>query len=235
MLKTFYRALLKVGLCFACVILPSIPLPAQTTLEVQPGLIIPNSNTPWVVDRYGEQTQLVPIHHSTVSVNNHTGSNLTGSAVGSFFYKPKVTTELNGTHSRNVVHTASPVIYFLIDTDQDDHGEGKSSGVFDFAVVRAVQNKGKRVLDRIAVTQLTGNTKHIGDAVDVTISQLPNSWYRIAPKSPLEEGEYALLPIPKKKNGMYSMVVWDFAVDPKAPASKEAILASGTTTSEATK
>ncbi|MBS1820818.1 MAG: hypothetical protein JST61_02385 [Acidobacteria bacterium] len=210
----------------ASIVLPNAQLSAQTTLEVQPGLTIPNWKTPWVLDSYNKQPQLVPLHHSLVSVNNHTGSNLAGATVGSFFYKPKITTELYGLHSRNVLHTSSPVIYLLLDTDQDDSGEGKSDDLMEFAIVRAVQKKGKRIIDRIQITQLTGNSRHVGDAVEVDITHLPNSWYRITPKISLADGEYALLPIPKKEYGMYSTMVWDFAVDGNAPNSKEAISAS---------
>jgi hypothetical protein len=63
-------------------------LSAQTGLPVvAPGLTIPNGSgaVPLALDRYQGKPELVPVHHSTVEVNNHTGSNLAGGlAAGPF-------------------------------------------------------------------------------------------------------------------------------------------------------
>ena len=142
--------------------------------------------------------------------------------MGSFFYKPNVTTELDGISSRNVLHTSTPVLYVFIDEGADD----KSSDQFQWVLERAVVTKGKRIVDRIAYTQLTGNGKHIVDTIETEITQLPNKWYRIMPKRSLQQGEYVLLPILKDKH-LFSLMVWDFTISPNAPNSKEAIVSTG--------
>ncbi|WP_035347075.1 hypothetical protein [Edaphobacter aggregans] len=217
------RSIFFVWAFFAVFLALVFPLSGQTTLEVEQGLKIPNSKTPWAVDVYNNQFELVPIHHSTVSLNKHTGANAAGSLAGSFFYKPKLTAELDGLNSRNQLHTDKPVIYFLFDADQDKDGSGKSSDTWDFVIARAEQAKDKRVVDRLAFNTLTGHAKRGQSFVDIEITQLPNSWYRIQPKNPIPEGEYVLLPVPKA-NGSYSTVVWDFAINAKAPNATDAIV-----------
>jgi hypothetical protein len=48
---------------------------AQSELQVEPGLKIPNAETPWAVDVFENQRQLVPLHHfndSTLPVDRLT-------------------------------------------------------------------------------------------------------------------------------------------------------------------
>ena len=195
---------------------------AQTSMEVEPGLTIPDSKTPWALETYQGKRQLVPIHHSDVSTNQHPGANLAGSLAGSFFYKPKLTSELNGSKSRNQLHSQSPVIYFLMDEDQDEGGSGKSAESWSFVIVRAEQEKDKRIVDRIAVTQVKGTVQRKTEVIDADATQLPNHWYRIQPKAPMPEGEYALLAV-WKPTGASSTVVWDFGINLSAPNEKDVI------------
>ncbi len=194
---------------------------AQTVFEIEPGLKIPNAKTPWAIDTFENQRELMPIHHSTITLNKHTGSNLAGSV----FYKPKLTTELNGLNSRNQLHSNKPVLYFLVEEDQDTAGQGKSTDTYDFVIARVEQVKEKRVIDRLAFTQLTGHAKRREDFVETEITQMQDGWFRIEPKVPMPEGEYVLLPIPKM-NGTYSTTVWDFGISSKAPNAKDAIPAT---------
>jgi hypothetical protein len=196
---------------------------AQSTLDVEHGLTIPNDRTPWALDSYKDQPELVPIHHSTVIVNRHMGENIAGALAGSVFYRTKLTTELDGMHSRTQLHGTTPVLYLLRESDQDPGGEGKDADIHTFAIVRARPVKNKRVVDSLSYTQLTGNAKRHEDFIEANTTEMPGGWIRIEPKAPMDEGEYCLLPIPKA-NGTYSNVVYDFGIDPAAPNEKDAIL-----------
>jgi hypothetical protein len=198
---------------------------AQSTLDVEHSLKIPNDRTPWAVDTYKDRSQLVPIHHSTIAVNRHIGANVAGSVAGSIFYKPRLTTELDGMHSRTQLHGKTPILYLLIESNQDPGGEGRDADVHTFAIVRAVQHKNKRVVDSLSYTQLTGNAKRHGEFIETSTTQMPGGWIRIEPKAPMDEGEYCLLPIPKSV-GSYATVVYDFGIDPAAPNEKDAIPAT---------
>ena len=197
---------------------------AQTVFEIEPGLKIPNAKTPWAIDTFDSQRELVPIHHSTITVNKHTASNLAGSVAGSVFYKPKLTTELNGLNSRNQLHSNKPALYLFFEEDQDTDGQGKSTDTYDFVIARVeqIKAKDKRVIDQLAITQLTGHAKRREDFVETEITQMQDGWFRIEPKAPMPEGEYVLLPIPKM-NGTYSTIVWDFGINSKAPNAKDAV------------
>ena len=198
---------------------------SRAELEVEPGLTIPNSKTPWAVDQFENRRELVPIHHSTVTVNKHTGANVAGSLAGSVFYKPKLTTELDGLSSRNQLHSDKPVFYLLFDEDQDPDGQGKSSDRWDFVISRVQVMKDKRVVDQLAYTQFTGNAKRTDSVVETETTFMSDGWMRIVPKGPMPEGEYVLLPIPKLK-GSFSQTVWDFGIHASAPNAKDSIQAT---------
>jgi hypothetical protein len=198
---------------------------SRAELEIEPGLTIPNSKTPWAVDEFGNHRELVPIHHSIVTVNKHTGSNVAGSLAASVFYKSKLTTELDGLSSRNQLHSNKPVFYLLFDEDQDPDGQGKSSDRFDIVISRVEVKKDKRVIDQLAYTQLTGNAKRTDSVVETETTFMSDGWMRIVPKAPMPEGEYVLLPVPKT-NGTFSTTVWDFGIHPNAPNAKDSIQAT---------
>jgi hypothetical protein len=198
---------------------------SHAELEVEPGLTIPNSKTPWAVDEFENHRQLVPIHHSTVTVNRHSSANVAGSLAGSIFYKPKLTTELDGSSSRNQLHSGRPVFYLLFDEDQDPGGQGKSLDHFDIVISRVEAKKDKRVIDQLAFTQLTGNAKRTDSFVEIETTLMTDGWLRIEPKGPVPEGEYVLLPVPKQ-NGTFATTVWDFGIHASAPNAKDAIQAA---------
>ncbi|MBN9614611.1 MAG: hypothetical protein BGO25_02295 [Acidobacteriales bacterium 59-55] len=214
----FYRALLVV-LAFTLSCAPFVH--AQKSPEPIPGVHIPNGDIPWAVDVFDGKQQIVPIHHTTIELNNHTGANVAGSLAGSFFYKPKVTTEVNGTHAGVSLHTDKPVFYVHV---MDDPGRDSSDVLAYWAIVRATIKKDRRVLAQIKFTQLTGKAKRSDSQVDVNIEKLADGWLKITPTNSLTPGEYALQPVPKGQN-TFSTVIFDFAIDPKAPNAPDALSA----------
>jgi hypothetical protein len=194
---------------------------AQSSPEPIPGVHIPNGSVPWAVDVYDGKQQIVPIHHTAIEVNNHKGANVAGSLAGSFFYKPKMTTEVNGAHARLALHTDKPIFYVRVMDDPD----GDSSGTFShWAIVRATVKKDRRILAKVNFTQLTGNAKRSDSQVDATLETLPDGWLKITPANPLAPGEYALQPVTKVAN-TFSTVIFDFSIDPKAPKAPDALSA----------
>lgn len=199
-----------------------LPIEAQNIPEPIPGVHITNGSVPWAVDVYNDKQELVPIHHTDIEVNNHRGANVAGSLAGSFFYKPKMTTEISGAHARVALHSDKPVFYVH---GMNDPG-GESTGMFDhWAIVRAVVKRDSRVLAQVNFTQLTGNAKRSDSQIDATIETLPDGWLKITPNNPLTLGEYALQPVTKVAN-TFSTVVFDFSIDPKAPNASDALSAT---------
>lgn len=209
----------------ACLILSvACPAPAQTTLSIEPGLTIPNDDTPWTLDTFRGKHELVPVHHTTANINNHTGANIAGSLAGSFFYKPKITTELPGPHARTVVHDPRPAFYLRSKPVPDDDGNPKADAAMTgWAIVHGVAQQKKRVFQEVRITQLTNHGERKDSAVDSTQLQLPGDWIKITPKEPLEPGEYAIVPLFRGQKFM-TAVLFDFTVDPAAPSAGDAVL-----------
>lgn len=208
-LKTYLLSAL--ALCPATLCAQNAPLAA-------PNLPIPNGSLPYALDHFEGQPELVPVHHTAVEVNNHKGANVAGSLAGSVFYKPKLTVEVPGSHARTVLHDATPSFY--VHTLDDPDGGGGDTTVF--AIVQALPDKDRRVFAQVRFTQLTGNAKRKDGIIDTTTERLPGGWLKLTPAAPLVPGEYALNPIPKAQNA-FSTVVFDFAIDPSAPDSGDAV------------
>ena len=144
---------------------------------------------------------------------------LAGSLAGSVFYKPKMTTEIDGAHARVALHADKPIFYVHL---MEDPGEDPSDSIFgNWAIVRAKVSKDHRILAQMNFTQLTGNAKRSDLQIDTTVEKLPDGWLKITPKESLSAGEYALQPIPREAN-TYPTVVFDFTLDPNASNSPEA-------------
>ena len=198
---------------------------AQDTRPVPaPGLRVPVGSIPYAFDHFQGKPQLVPIHHTTVEVNNHKGANVAGSLAGSVFYKPKMTIEVAGAHARTVLHDSSPTIFLHRLEDPDAEPDSPNADTTAFAIVHAITDKDRRVFAQIRFTQLTGNAKRNDGLVDSTVEKLPDGWIKLTPSTPLEPGEYALTLVPKAQN-TFSTVVLDFRVDPAAPPAPDAISA----------
>ena len=133
--------------------LPCYPtyLTGQTGPEGSPGLRVPGTSMPYALDSFDGKPELVPIHHSSVTVNNHPGANVAGAMAGSFFYKPKVTTELPGAAAAVTLRSRRPVLYFHLD-GQDDPGADHNENLVGWAIVRAKPDKDRRIVGQIRIT-----------------------------------------------------------------------------------
>lgn len=216
---------LFIALCLAL----TIPLlgaqVAANTLRVAPGLYVPSTSIPYALDEYHGQPELIPIHHSIVRVDNHNGANIAGELAGSFFYKPKITIDLNGQHARTQLHTSTPVFYFHAATDPDSSEDDPKSDTAVIALVRAHVKQDKRVLSTIRFTQFTEHAKRHDGVIASDIEKLPGGWFRVTPQAPMPPGEYAVMPIPRIAS-TFSTVVFDFGIDPHAPQAKDAVTAT---------
>lgn len=211
MRRLTHTLLSATALCASAVFAQPAPLAAT-------GLSIPSGSLPYALDHFEGQPQLVPVHHTSVEVNNHKGANVAGSLAGSVFYKPKMTVEVPGAHARTVLHDSSPAFY--IHTLDDPDGGGNDSTVF--AIVQAVPDKDRRIFAQVRFTQLTGNAKRKDGIIETNTERLPGGWLKLTPSAPLSPGEYALNPIPKAQNA-FSTVVFDFTIDPAAPNASDAV------------
>lgn len=213
-MRRFYLPTLLLLCCAAAVAQSNLP-------EVAPGLRIPNGSgaLPLALDQFNGVQELVPIHHSTIELNNHTGANIAG---GLLFQKQKKTIELPGLHARVALHDLRPAFFVHVLEDPDSAGESAYSDPSRWALVSAASKNDHRVLSTMKFSQITEHAKRAEGQVETEFKLLGGGWVKITTKTPLTPGEYALTPLPRAANS-FSSVVFDFSIDPAAPNAPDAI------------
>ncbi|HEX9200126.1 MAG TPA: hypothetical protein VF865_11250 [Acidobacteriaceae bacterium] len=190
---------------------------AQTALQVEPGLTISDSSIPWALETYQSKRQLVPFHRSDPSVNSHVAQTL--------LFSPKMSIELRGANSANQLHDVNPCFYLYVDPDQDRQGIGSNVEGWSFTLVRALHKGSKRIIETLSVPAFSGS-KVKSTVIESDIVRMPDHWYRIQPKAPLQPGEYILLATWKSANDSRrppTATIWDFGINPSAPNEADAV------------
>jgi hypothetical protein len=195
---------------------------------IAPGLRLPESGGVFLLDNYQTQLQLVELVQNGSEINKQTSKNILRSVINPIPSGPRQTVELKGKTARIKSHTETPAIYVDVNFDPDDDsgipkptgGPEKPSGPAPapaqrFKIVRLQQKQDVRVVSNLKVA-LTGRIKEEQSLIDTTSEALSTDWIKITPAAPLAPGEYAVVEMlsPKQMN----IFVWDFTVDPKAPA-----------------
>ena len=191
-------------------------LNAQSTVSepaADPQLI--NTSIPYCLDTYQGKTELVPIHHATVTLNKHTGRNITGALTESVFYHPQMTTDLPGEHAKTQIHTQTLVIYLHVDEDSDPEGEDKGDKII-FTVVPAKLEKDHRVVTQMSFNQFTSHGKRKDNGVIIKQEKMAGGWMRLTVQSALTPGEYVFLAEPAQ-GSTYATTVYPFGIDANAP------------------
>jgi hypothetical protein len=193
---------------------------AETPL-VAPGLRLPSGGGVFLLDTYQSKPQLAELAQNAGDLNKHTGKNILRAAINPLALSSKQTVELEGERAKVQAHVSTPDLYVNIDpgiapgsrtvpaastpgTDSADR----------FAIARLEKRKGVRVAANVNVA-LTGKITQKGNWIK-TVSAPSGAWVKITPLEPLTPGEYALVELLDK--GQINLYVWDFGVDPSAPA-----------------
>jgi hypothetical protein len=210
--------------------------------QVAPGLRIPEDSGVFLLDNFQGQAQLVEMQQSEGDVNRNTKGNILRGAINPIS-SAKQTIELEGEHAAVHVHVAVPSIYInLDDEDSPPVGETASAKIsepsldapraeqraqqpqqpekaivpFDrFRIVRAKVKSGKRIVGDLK-RGVNGKVSQDQNFVKTTIDRVSGGWLKLTPIEDLVPGEYALIEM-KGSEGM-NLYIWDFGVDPKAPA-----------------
>ncbi len=193
---------------------------------VGPGLRLPSQGGVYLLDDYRGQQQLDELVQSGSEINKQTGRNILRAAINPFSVA-KQSIELKGDRARVQAHDTRPQLYVNVaDTDADSGAPGRVTGsepppegAQRFRIVRLEKKKDARVVGNLKVA-ITGSVKQQQSFVDVQATPMPGGWVKIVPATPLATGEYAIVEMlsPKEIN----LYVWDFGVDPAAPANATA-------------
>jgi hypothetical protein len=192
---------------------------------VAPGLKLPSNGGIFLLDDFHGQKQLAEVVQNGSEINKQTGRNILRAAINPLAVA-KQSIELKGLHARVQAHETQPVIYANVELGADDIGtsgnvstEPTPEASQRFRIVRLDRKKDSRVVGNLKIA-ITGKTSQQQSFVQTNVATMPGGWMKITPALPLQPGEYALVEMlsPKEMN----LYVWDFGVDPNAPANSTA-------------
>jgi len=195
--------------------------------KVAPGLRLPDEGGIFLLDTYENQPQLAELQQSGSEVDKNTKSNILRAAINPMAGARK-TIELPEAHAKIQSHTTVPSLYINMDLNNDVN-QGAPATVQAatgappplpptaerFKIIRVEVKGGKRVAGGINVA-VTGKMKADERFVASTITTMTGGWVKLTPAEPLATGEYALIEMLGKE--AMNLYVWDFGVNPAAPA-----------------
>jgi hypothetical protein len=213
--------------------------------QVAPGLRLPEDSGIFLLDNFQGQPQLVELQQTEGDINRNTKGNIFRGAINPVA-SAKQTIELEGEHAALHSHVSVPSIYINIDDESSNRaptGETASAKLsepsldaprderphpqqpqqpqqalvpFDrFRIVRVKVKGGKRIVSDIK-RAVTGKVSQDQAYVKTTIDRVSGGWLKLTPIEDLAPGEYVLVET-KGGEGM-NLYVWDFGVNPNAPA-----------------
>lgn len=215
---------------------------ADTKLpEVAPGLRLPEPEGVFLLDNFQGEAQINELQQTAGDIDRNAKGNIFRGAINPVAGLKQVI-ELDGDHAKIQAHVDVPAIYINVNdapdfinqvgTKSDSTGSTHSAQQpqqreqaqqpqqaalpFDrFRIVRTEIKGKKRILGDIK-RQVTGKITQDEHLVKTTITQVNGGWLKVTPTETLAPGEYALVEMVGEK-GM-NLDVWDFGVNPKAPA-----------------
>jgi hypothetical protein len=191
--------------------------------HVAPGLALPDEGGIFLLDTFQSEPQLVPIEQNTGEVKKNTKDNVLRAAINPLA-SAKQTIELQGAHAAVQSHVTVPSLYINLDGDApstvpppDSQKPVQLDQPYDrFKIVRMQTTKnGKRIVGDIKIA-IYGKVSQEQKLVATTSQLMTGGWVKVTPTESLSNGEYAIVEM-LGKDGM-NLYVWDFGVNPNAPA-----------------
>jgi hypothetical protein len=190
--------------------------------QVAPGLRLPDEGGIFLLDTYENQPQLSELQQSGGDVEKNTKTNILRSAINPLA-GVRQTIELPGAHAKIQSHTTVPSVYINIDSNegasatvQAAAGEAAPlASIERFKIIRVDVKGGKRVAGAVKIA-VTGKMKTDERFVTTTATAMTGGWVKLTPADTLAAGEYAVAELLGKEG--INLYVWDFGVNPSAPA-----------------
>lgn len=200
--------------------------------HVAPGLRLPESGGVFLLDVFSGKPQLVELVQNGGEVNKNTGRNILRAAINPVA-SSKQNIEIKGLRARVQSHVPVPAIYVNVNQGEADAqavpaatGATAEDGNDDldqrpdrFRIVRVEKKKKSRVVGNIKIA-FYGKVTQQGNWLEAKSEPVAGDWVKITPAAPLTSGEYALVEMLGEKE--MNLYVWDFGVDPTAPANPTA-------------
>ena len=194
--------------------------------QVAPGLRLSDEGGVFLLDTYQNQPQLDEIQQSGGDLARNTKSNILRAAINPLA-GARQSIELPDAHAKVQSHTAVPSIYVNLDAGQGAPATAQAAGepsplapADRIKIIRVQSKGGKRVAGAVK-TAVTGKTTTDERFVAATVAAMTGGWVKVTPIDPLPNGEYAVAEMLGKDS--INLYVWDFGVNPSAPANASAI------------
>ena len=191
--------------------------------EVAAGLRLPGSGGVFLFDQYQGKPELAEIVQNGSEAKKSTGKNTLRAALNPLA-GAKENFELKGVHAQIQSHVPRPTIYIDI-----NEGPGNDVALSDrFRIVRAETKNGVRVVGNLKVSA-RGKMSEQSTVVPAKVEKMgTGEWLKVIPLGDLAPGEYAVVEMlgPDEMN----LYVWDFGVNPSAPANPNTWQPTPTTT-----
>jgi hypothetical protein len=205
--------------------------------EVAPGLRLPEPSGVFLLETFAGEPQLLELRQSEGDVDEKAKGNIFRDAITPLAGLKQVV-ELDGAHAATQSHVDVPSLYINIDDSPDEFAQqsGKTSSKssaqpqqpeqpeqpeqaivpFDrFRIVKTEIKNGKRIMGNLKLSP-KGKVTPDQHLVKTTIDRINGGWFKVTPSEPLPPGEYVLIEM--GANQAINLEVWDFGVNPKAPA-----------------
>jgi hypothetical protein len=186
--------------------------------EVAPGLRLPSDSGVFLLDNFKSEPQLVEVTEAEGDVSQGSRGNIFRGALA------KQAVELPGEHAKVQCHVDIPSFYLNVEPPpaaaaQAQNPQSPQAAVpFDrFRILRTQPKAGKRILAEVTrnVGGKVGQEQHFEKT---TTTRIAGGWLKLTPAASLAPGEYAVVEM-MDKEGM-NLYVWDFGVNPNAPANQ---------------
>jgi hypothetical protein len=198
---------------------------AKTPL-VAPGLRLPEDGGVFLLDAYQGQAQLAEVQQNGGQINRDMKGNIFRAAINPVA-SSKQNIELDGSHAKIQSHTAQPILFVNIAEDNSVSPEqpqktasAQKADPTRFKIVRVQSKQNKRIVGAIKIA-VYGKVSQQQNLVPSKAELIPGSqWVKVTPDAVLNSGEYAVVEM-LGDEGM-NLYVWDFGVNPSAPANASA-------------
>ena len=179
--------------------------------EIAPGLRLPGSGGVFLFDSYQGKPELAEIVQSGSEAKQSAGKNTLRAAVNPLA-GARQAFELKGAHAQIQSHVVRPTIYIDI-----DEGPGNDVALSDrFRMVRAEMKNSARVVGNLKISA-RGKVGQQSAVIPAKVEKVgTGEWLELTPLGDLAPGEYAVVEMLGAEE--INLYVWDFGVNPNAPA-----------------
>ncbi len=209
------------------------------TPEVAPGLRLPADGGVMLLDTFKGDQELVEISQNGGELHHNVGKNILRGAINPLASQ-KQSVELTGLHAFVQSHQVRPVLFISPPPDDANASSDPAAKVTAapltpeqasdrFHIVRADLKKETRVVGNVRIA-VYGKLSQQEKFIETKTEPVSGGWVKLTPLTDLAPGEYAVVEI-LGKAGM-NLFVWDFGVNPNAPANPSAWKAAGSNKSQ---